>query len=64
MPRYNIQTFLKSKDLASITIENVDKMTLEELAQYLSDKAKTIKVNKGDAEHKQKLGIAKLLPAP
>jgi len=50
------------KDLASITIEDCDKLTLEEVAEFIRDKARNIKEKKGDADHKKRTGPAHILP--
>lgn len=55
--------FDKKQDLASFLVEDVDKMTIEDIADFVNSKAKTIKSNKGDAEHKQKIGTLKLFPS-
>jgi hypothetical protein len=39
-------------------------MTIEDISEFLSAKAKEIKTKSGDAEHKKRTGAAKILPAP
>jgi len=51
------------KDLAAVLVEDVDKKTIEDIAEFISSKAKEVKVNKGDVEHKKKTGPLKLLPS-
>jgi len=51
------------KDLASVTVEDVDKMSIEDVADYLKSKATRIKTTGGDEEHKKRIGPMKFIPS-
>jgi hypothetical protein len=52
----------EGEDLATVTIDNVDKLKIADICEKARSRAVTIKKNKGDQEHKQRIGTAKLLP--
>lgn len=49
------------KDLAAVAIKNCDKLTLEEIAAYIKDKATKVRTNKDD-EHKKRTSGFTLIP--
>ena len=49
------------KDLASLLIENVDNLTLEEIAQFINKKAAKVKTSE-DKEHQKRVGPFKYMP--
>jgi len=51
------------KDLAAVTLSEVDKLPLERVREVLHEKASKIKKSSGDAEHKKRTSSAKILPA-
>jgi len=40
------------EDLAAVTIDKCDELTIKDLCDYIKSRGKKIKDNKGDAEHK------------
>jgi len=51
------------KDLAMVLVEDVGKKGVYEISDHIKEKGRQIKEKKGDADHKQRTGIAKYLPA-
>jgi hypothetical protein len=51
------------KDLALICIKGVDKMSIEDIASFLNEKAGKMKKNDGGEQHKKQTGGFKLMPA-
>lgn len=51
------------KDLAIVCIRGVDKMSVEDIASFIKDKASKMKKSSGGEEHKKKTGPVKLIPA-
>ncbi|KRX06358.1 hypothetical protein PPERSA_04971 [Pseudocohnilembus persalinus] len=52
---------VKGMDLAAITIKDMDKLTIQDINQYIRNKGKKAKENK-DEDHKKRTGPLKLLP--
>lgn len=61
----NINTLvdIDGKNLAGVTVENCDKLSLKEIRTKTNEKVKKIK-NKSDEQLKDQMKIAKMLPAP
>lgn len=51
------------KDLAMMLIEDVDKKSVIEIAQFIKEKGSKIKKGKGDADHKKRTQSANIMPA-
>ena len=51
------------KDLAMVCVKGVDKMSVEEIADFIKSKTSKMKKSDGGEEHKKQTGSAKLLPA-
>ena len=49
------------KDLAAVAIKNCDKLTLEEIAAYIKEKASKVRTNK-DVEHKKRTSTFTFIP--
>lgn len=51
------------KDLALVCVQGVDKMSIEDIASFLNDKAQKMKKSDGGEQHKKQTGGFKILPA-
>ena len=51
------------KDLAIVNIKGIDKMSVEDIASYLKEKAGKMKKSDGGEEHKKKTKPVKFIPA-
>ena len=49
------------KDLAAVAIKNCDKLTIEEIASYIKDRATKVR-NKQDYEHKKRTSAFHFIP--
>ena len=46
-----------------MTVTEVDKKSVEQIATYIKERGERMKKNKGDVEHKKRTAIADYLPA-
>lgn len=49
--------------MATTTVFNTDKKSVREIAEFINEKAKEIKENKGDEDHKKRMKPVQFLPA-
>lgn len=51
------------KDLAIVTVKSINKLSVEEIAGYIKDKASKMKKSSGGDEHKKKTKSVRFIPA-
>ena len=51
------------KDLAMVCVKGVDKMSVEDIAEFIKNKTSKMRKSDGGEEHKKQTGLAKFLPA-
>ena len=51
------------KDLALLLVKGVDKMSIEDIASFMNNKARNMKKDNGGETHKKQTGAFKFMPA-